>query len=27
MLRERPDLVVQPVVVGGGHRGVVLAAN
>jgi DNA polymerase-4 len=27
MLRERPDLVDQPVVVGGGHRGVVLAAN
>ncbi len=27
MLRERPDLVDQPVVVGGGNRGVVLAAN
>ncbi|MCX6397775.1 MAG: DNA polymerase IV [Propionibacteriales bacterium] len=27
MLRDRPDLHDQPVVVGGGHRGVVLAAN
>jgi DNA polymerase-4 len=27
MLRERPDLVDQPVVVGGGNRSVVLAAN
>jgi DNA polymerase IV len=27
LLRDRPDLVDQPVVVGGGHRGVVLAAN
>jgi len=27
VLRERPDLVDQPVVVGGGGRGVVLAAN
>lgn len=27
MLRERPDLVDVPVIVGGGHRGVVLSAN
>jgi DNA polymerase-4 len=27
MLRERPELRDQPVVIGGGHRGVVLAAN
>ncbi|WP_134767556.1 DNA polymerase IV [Nocardioides sp. 1609] len=27
MLRERPDLRDQPVIVGGGHRGVVLAAS
>ncbi len=27
LLRDRPDLQDQPVIVGGGHRGVVLAAN
>ena len=27
LLRERPDLQAQPCIVGGGHRGVVLAAN
>ncbi len=27
MLRERPDLEGRPVIVGGGHRGVVLSAN
>jgi DNA polymerase-4 len=27
MLRERPELKDKPVVIGGGHRGVVLAAN
>ena len=27
MIRERPDLFDQPVVIGGGHRGVVLCAN
>ncbi|HEY9563086.1 MAG TPA: DNA polymerase IV [Nocardioides sp.] len=27
MIRDRPDLVEVPVIVGGGHRGVVLSAN
>src|SRR5690348_8097251 len=27
MLRDRPELRAEPVVIGGGHRGVILAAN
>ena len=27
MLRDRPELRDEPVVIGGGHRGVILAAN
>ncbi len=27
MIRDRPDLADVPVIVGGGHRGVVLSAN